>query len=103
MVFHFVKLKLKIPLGSNQLRADRADLSSATNSARIIKSMIPVPYLKSRYTMNQLRDLATDMPIDSVIVGIHLFLIFITSFLTKLYFMGVLDADLVLEAYIRIN
>lgn len=87
---------------STQLRDDQADLSSATNSAQIIKSMIPVPYLKSRYTLNQLQDLAADMPIDSIVVGIHLFL-FIGSFLTKLHFMGVLGADLVIEAYIRSN
>ncbi|XP_046634836.1 uncharacterized protein LOC124313970 isoform X1 [Daphnia pulicaria] len=50
-----------------KLRDDQADLSSATNSAQIIKSMIPVPYLKSRYTLNQLQDLAADMPIDSIV------------------------------------
>ncbi len=52
---------------SRQLREDQFDLSSK-DSIQVIKAMIPVPYLKNRYSADQLQILAADMPADSIIV-----------------------------------
>lgn len=63
---------------SRQLQDDQVDLSGK-DSIQIIKAMIPVPNLKSRYSSEQLQSLAADMPADSIVV-IYIFFYYYLTF-----------------------